>query len=124
MPAHLELLQDEPVSASDDEDLTHDQIHALLKDAEIRIRERNSNALTLDGKDQSFKRLPKLNAGSVEQPYIRNDGDVARIDHSRLLPVEQRKLANGFRKIEDPIALKKKASKVLSLFLYALLCSP
>lgn len=111
MPAHLHQLQDTPLPPSDDddEDLTDDQIQALLRDAEVRIRDRNSTST----KDTSFKGLPKLHADAVEKPYIQNEGDVARIDQSRLLPGDQRKLANRIRTVEDPIAVKKRAVTVL-----------
>ncbi|KAI9689601.1 MAG: hypothetical protein M1822_010253 [Bathelium mastoideum] len=104
-------LQTRAPTLSDDEDLTEDQVHTLLKEAEIRIRERNANALTRNRKDEHFKGLPKLGASSIEKPYIQNDGGIARIDQSRLLPTEERKMANGVRKVEDPIALKKRAIK-------------
>ncbi|KAL9091907.1 MAG: hypothetical protein Q9165_004659 [Trypethelium subeluteriae] len=109
MPAHLDGLQKTNLPVSDDEDVSDEQIHQLLKEAETRLRAQHSTALARSGKDSSFKSLPRLDASAAEKPYIENDGAVARIDQSRLLSDDQRNLANGIRKIEDPVAVKKRA---------------
>ena len=113
MPAHLGQLQP---NFSDDEELTDEQIHALLKDAEHRMREHSSSTLTQHEKDTSFKGLPKPRAEHVEEPYIQTNGDIASVDQSRLLPANQRKLANKVRKIEDPIMVKKRTITVIRYF--------
>ncbi|KAF2231898.1 nucleolus protein required for cell viability [Viridothelium virens] len=109
MPAHLDVLQKTNLPVSDDEDLADDQIHQLLEEAQTRLRAQRSTALARSGKDLSFKGLPRLDASATEKPYIKNDGGVARIDQSRLLSDNQRNLANGIRKIEDPVVMKKRA---------------
>ncbi|KAI9692021.1 MAG: hypothetical protein M1820_009596 [Bogoriella megaspora] len=108
MPAHTGNLQAQSILDEDDEDLTPEQMHVILKEAEIRIREKN--ALTQASKP-SFKGLPKLSTGPVEKPYIHNDGAVARVDQSRLLAEDQRKLANRARQVEDPVIVKQRATK-------------
>lgn len=44
------------------------------------------------------------------------------MDSSKLVPAQTRKLANGVRTVEDPIALKAKALKVRKPSLYLVLC--
>lgn len=101
--------------AEDDEELTEEQMQALLKQAEVNLRERNSSnsdsQVQLRSAAAEFK-LPKLNATDVPAPYIQTNGDVARVDPSRLVDAQQRELANSIRKVEDPVAVKKKQIEV------------
>lgn len=101
--------------AEDDGELTEEQMQALLKQAEVNLRERNSSnsdsQVQLRSAAAEFK-LPKLNATDVPAPYIQTNGDVARVDPSRLVDAQQRELANSIRKVEDPVAVKKKQIEV------------
>ncbi|EKG14652.1 Fcf2 pre-rRNA processing [Macrophomina phaseolina MS6] len=107
----------EPVTQSithglidDDEELSEEQMEALLKQAEDNLRERNASNSNQQVQLQSAAdfRLPKLNAADIPAPYIQTNGDVARVDPSRLVDAKQRELANRIRKVEDPVAVKKK----------------
>ena len=60
-------------------------------------------------------RFPKINPGSMIQPYISTEDGVARVDPSRLLNEEDRRSANQVRRVEDPVKVKEKAKKVGSL---------
>ncbi|KAK3075234.1 dTDP-fucopyranose mutase [Teratosphaeriaceae sp. CCFEE 6253] len=89
-------------------DLSDDEIEKLLARATARLQQKaSSQHLSTSAKlDLNF---PKLDAGKLERPYITTKGDVASIDAKRLLDEKQRKQANGFRKVEDPVASKKAA---------------
>jgi len=94
---------------AEDEELSDEQIQALLKKAEARLRERASSA----AKDVStLPKFPRLNVGEIAQPYVRTNGDVARVDPSKLLGKRERDLANKIRKVEDPVAVKQRLSEV------------
>ncbi|KAK7547047.1 Fcf2 pre-rRNA processing-domain-containing protein [Phyllosticta citricarpa] len=94
---------------SDDEDLSEDQIQALLKQAEVRLRDKATSAHQLQPFSASAFKLPKLDAGEIASPYLRTNGEVARINSAKLLDSQQRDLANqNIRKVEDPVAVRKK----------------
>lgn len=57
-------------------------------------------------------RLPRLQALHMPQPYVRSVGGVAQVDRSRLVDTDQRKSANGPRKVEDPVLVKAKLKQV------------
>jgi hypothetical protein len=103
-----------------DEDFSDEQIQALLKDAEARLKERNASAVA-EKKAGAFK-FPSLNAGEIEKAaYIQqNKNGVAKINDS-LLATEDKKLADkGVRKVEDPVTIQKR--KEVSYF--SLVSSP
>ncbi|KAF2091148.1 rRNA-processing protein FCF2 [Saccharata proteae CBS 121410] len=98
-------------TASDDEDLSDDQIKALLEQAETSLREKKAESqLSRDFAAASFK-LPKLDAGSLPSPYVQIDGEVAHVDSKRLLDSKQQRLANQIRKVEDPVVARKKLAE-------------
>ncbi|KAK5134889.1 hypothetical protein LTR08_005979 [Meristemomyces frigidus] len=92
-----------------DEDLSDEQIEALLAKATARLQQKSAgNEMAQDAERKPFF-FPKLNTGDLARPYVSTKGDVAAIDAPRLLADKQRKQANGFRKVEDPVAAKKLA---------------
>ncbi|KAG9660425.1 rRNA-processing protein FCF2, partial [Aureobasidium melanogenum] len=93
-----------------EEELSDEQMQEMLAQAARRRKENAS--VTLFDKDDKDKanqfNFPKLNTGEMVQPYVSNAGDVATVDRSRLLAEQDRKLSNQIRKVEDPVAVKKK----------------
>lgn len=100
VPAHQPFLEDDT-----DEDMSDEQVRELLNDAERRLRAEQASKPT---SDVPF-RLPKLNAGPVADTYLRPDG---RIDPTKLVSKKDQALANGIKKIEDPIQIKKQKLEV------------
>ncbi|CAI6333260.1 unnamed protein product [Periconia digitata] len=97
LPAHQRLLEDDV-----DEEYTDEQIRGLLDDAAQRIRHNQSDATP----DVQL-RLPKLEPGHITDALVTTKGAITRLDASSLVNQKERALANGFKKIEDPIAIKK-----------------
>ncbi|KAK8225460.1 rRNA-processing protein FCF2 [Phyllosticta capitalensis] len=97
------------VLPSDDEDLSEDQIQALLKQAEVSLRDKAASAHQVQSFSAFNFKLPKLDAGEIATPYIQTNGEVARVNSAKLLDSQQRDLANQqTRKVEDPVAVRKK----------------
>jgi hypothetical protein len=51
------------------------------------------------------------------EPYIKTADQGASVDPSHLVTAQERKLANGIRVVEDPVAIKAKAAKVFPTYL-------
>jgi hypothetical protein len=97
-----------------EEELSDEQMQEMLVQAARRRQENASVALLdKDDKDKANQFIfPKLNTGDMIQPYVSNAGDVATVDRSRLLSEADRKLSNQIRKVDDPVAVKKKTIEV------------
>ncbi|KZF21206.1 Fcf2-domain-containing protein [Xylona heveae TC161] len=95
--------------ASDADDLSAEQITQLLKDAEQRLRP-STAAVATAGKSilASLPKIPTLGPNNAPQPYVTSNGEMARVDSSRLLNNDQRKKSEGLRKVEDPAQVKAK----------------
>jgi hypothetical protein len=102
LPAHQPLLEDDT-----DEELSDEQIRELLDGAAQRMRAKQP----VSRPDAPFK-LPKLNPGHISDTYEKTEGNITRLDHSKLIDKKQQALANGIKKIEDPIALKRQRKEV------------
>lgn len=102
----------QPVLAGDE--LTDEQIQELLSQATARLQQKAQ--LASKSPNQTFN-FPKLNAGKLEKPYVSQTGDVAHVDAPRLLEARQRKQAGLARKVEDPVASKKKNAEVSTISL-------
>jgi len=91
-----------------DEDFSDEQLRSLLKDAEQRLKavkgRRNDQGDALHG-------IPKIDLGKSVTSYIQKTSQGAQVDPSHLVKPEERKLANGIRRVEDPVAVKAKAAK-------------
>ena len=83
--------------------LTDDQVEKLLQQAETRL---HNEAASLR-RQEHLPRFPKLDISHLQTPYIRANDAVARADPRRLLDDNQRQLANGYRKIEDPLVVQR-----------------
>jgi len=103
------------VNIRDVDDLSEDQIEQLLQQAEARLRAEHGN--NAQQNDKALARLPHLDTSAVTKPYVNTKGDVARADTHRLIDGEARKLAEGIRKIEDPVVMRKKLLEVRSTLL-------
>jgi hypothetical protein len=105
LPAHQPLLEDDT-----DEDMSDEQIRELLNEAATRMRAKAAGKPTATP-DAPF-RLPKLRPGHLADTYEKTDGSITRLDHSKLIDKKQQALANGIKKIEDPLAVKKQKIEV------------
>jgi hypothetical protein len=97
LPAHQRLYDDDT-----DEELSDEQVRELLKEAERSLRAKQA-ASQKAAADAPFK-LPRLKPGHIADSSVTKDG---KLDPSKLIDKEQRTLANGIKKIEDPIQVKK-----------------
>jgi hypothetical protein len=100
LPAHQPLLEDDT-----DEDMSDEQIRELLNEAAARMQAKAAGKPTATP-DVPFK-LPRLRPGHLADTYEKTDGNITRLDHSKLVDQKQQALANGIKKIDDPLALKK-----------------
>ena len=95
-----------------DDDLSDEQMEALLARATARLQSNANGAAQQSGDGKNKFNFPKLNAGELDKPYVSTKGDVATVDASRLLEEKQRRQADGPRKVEDPVMAKKLAVEV------------
>jgi hypothetical protein len=93
-----------------DDDLSDGQIRALLDQAEAERRTRAEQGLAHHAAVTSSPfRLPKLDSGLRSDNYLQTKGSIARLDQAKLVDEKDRSLANGIKKIEEPISKKEKA---------------
>lgn len=100
------------VASRNEDDLSDEQMQELLAQAAKRRQEKASLAFADEDEAKSTFNFPKLNTGEMVKPYVDNKGDVATLDAKRLLGEKDRKLSEGIRKVEDPVAVKKKTLEV------------
>jgi DNA transposition AAA+ family ATPase len=105
LPAHSPLLEDDT-----DEELSDQQVKELLNEAAERMRAKAALQPAAVA-DAPFK-LPKLRPGHIADTYEKTEGNITRLDHSKLIDKKQLALANGIKKIDDPIADKRKRKEV------------
>lgn len=110
LPAHQPLLEDDT-----DEEISDEQIRELLNEAAIRMRAKAAGKPTA-APEVPFK-LPKLKPGHLADTYEKTDGSITRLDHSKLVDKKQQALANGIKKIDDPLAIKRQKMEVRTIFL-------
>jgi hypothetical protein len=112
LPTHERPLEDDT-----DEELTDAQVRELLEDASRRMREKKASSQPTSS-TATFK-LPKLQAGHIADTYSKTQGKITRLDSSKLVNKRDQVLANGVKKIEDPVAIKRQKLEV-SAFVRAL----
>ncbi|KNG52569.1 rrna-processing protein fcf2 [Stemphylium lycopersici] len=100
----MELPTHQPLVEDTDEDLSDEQIRELLNEAAVRMR---AKAAQPAAKSEAPFKLPKLTPGHIADTYEKTDGNITRLDHSKLVDKNQKALANGIKKIEDPLQIKK-----------------
>jgi DNA transposition AAA+ family ATPase len=105
LPAHQPLLEDDT-----DEELSDQQIKELLNEAAERMRAKA--ALQPVAAPEAPFKLPKLRPGHIAETYEKTEGNITRLDHSKLIDKKQLALANGIKKIDDPVADKRKRKEV------------
>jgi hypothetical protein len=105
LPAHLRLLEDDS-----EEELTDQQVQEMLQDASRRMHEKQAGGIPTVP-DAPFK-LPKMNPGHIADNLLKTQGNVTRLDSEKLIDQKEQALANGIKKIEDPIAVKKQMKEV------------
>lgn len=109
LPAHQPLLEDDT-----DEELSDQQIKELLNEAAERMRAKA--ALQPSAAPEVPFKLPKLRPGHIADTYEKTEGNITRLDHSKLIDKKQLALANSIKKIDDPIADKRKRKEVCTSF--------
>jgi hypothetical protein len=90
----------------DDEDLSPERIDEILIRAAARLKEQRN---LLQRTSPAHKALPKLNSGSLPNPYMRSTRGVVRLEPKRLISEGQRRLADNARSVEDPVSLQARA---------------
>lgn len=108
LPAHQPLLEDDT-----DEEMSDEQVRQLLNEAAARMRAKAAGEPTA-APEVPFK-LPKLRPGYLADNVEKTEGSITRLDHSKLIDKKQQNLANGIKKIDDPLAVKKQRSEVCAL---------
>lgn len=98
LPAHQPLYEDDS-----DDDLSEEQMRELLSEAAMRMQ---AKAAAKPVTNAPFK-LPKLAPGHIAETYETVEGNITRLDQSKLIDKKQQALANGIKKIDDPLQIKK-----------------
>jgi hypothetical protein len=106
LPTHQPLVDEDT-----DEELSDEQIRELLNEAAVRMRAKAAQTAGAVKAEAPFK-LPKLKPGHIADTYEKTDGNITRLDHSKLVDKKQQAMANGIKKIEDPLAIKKQKLEV------------
>lgn len=109
--ASMELPTHQPLVEDSDEDLSDEQIRELLNEAAERMR---AKAAQPAARTEAPFKLPKLASGRIADTYEKTQGNITRLDHSKLVDKNQAALANGIKKIEDPLQVKKQKQEVRS----------
>lgn len=113
LPTHQPLFEDDT-----DDELSEQQIKELLNEAAERMRAKA--ALQPVAVPEVPFKLPKLRPGHIADTYEKTEGNITRLDHSKLIDKKQLALANGIKKIDDPIADKRKRAEVRTTLSYNL----
>ncbi|EMD92583.1 hypothetical protein COCC4DRAFT_21139 [Bipolaris maydis ATCC 48331] len=100
----MELPTHQPLVDDSDEDLSDEQIRELLNEAAERMR---AKAAQPAARAAAPFKLPNLTPGHIADTYEKTHGNITRLDHSKLVDKNQKALANGIKKIEDPLQIKK-----------------
>lgn len=106
LQAHQRLLEEDA-----DEELTDAQVRELLEDASRRMREKQASSQPTTTSTGPFK-LPKLKAGHIADTYTKTQGNITRLDSAKLVNKRDQVMANGVKKIEDPVAVKAQKLEV------------
>lgn len=103
LPAHQRQIEDDT-----DEELSDEQVRTLLEEAERKMR--GNSAVTQT--DAAPVKLPKLNPGPVADLYFDSQDPKARLDPTKLVDEKERALTKSFKKIEDPLQIKRQKLEV------------
>lgn len=107
-------------SVIEGEDISHEEVQKLLERAEIRLKKTDLSLDTNHRLTQSS--LPKLDIGAIDQPYMRSNRGICRVDSTCLVEKAARDLADQPKKAKVISVEKKKLAEVClhlrSRFLY------
>ena len=106
-PAHPSLPDDDT-----DEDLSDEEIRRLLNEAAQRMQAKAASQPAATA-GATF-RLPKLRPGHIADTHESSDGNITRLDESKLVDRSQQTLANGVKKIDDPLHVMKQKKQEVS----------
>jgi hypothetical protein len=95
-------------SVHSDDDLSPEEMTALLLRAADRVSARKASA---PHRLASAPKLPRLHHPELPIPYIRTAGQVSVADKKALVPESTRNQAEMARKIEDPVAARAERRK-------------
>lgn len=102
---------------TEDEDLTDDQMQAILAQAAARLQQKQ--IAKLSEQEQKHYTFPRLETGTIARSYVSHKDGVAQLDPSRRLNEKDRKLSNQIRKVEDPVVVSKRKDEVrMRIFFY------
>ncbi len=95
--------------------LPDEQLHALLDEAEARLK--SARQITLGLCTSNFPSLSLQGQSSALAPCVKTTDQGAQVSRESLVGPEERRLANGIRCLNDPVSLGsgKKASKVCAI---------
>lgn len=94
-----------------DEDLSDEQLHQLLKDAEQRLRNKPQNHGQPRNALSSTLRMSVSRSTSEKliSSYVKSTEHGAHVDRSYLVSDREKLLSNGIRRVQDPVATKSQA---------------
>lgn len=95
-----------------EENLSEKQIEELLQIAESRLREHDQHAVPSKPNNATLPHRRSAKNVNGTRPYVSSNGQIARIDSSRVLNLQERQSANGIRRVEDPVLLKQRKIEV------------
>ena len=104
------------------EELSPEQIDALLERAERRLKEAQQLASAVS--NSKIPSLPKLQHDNISTSYIKSEHGVVRTEPRSVVSETQRRLAEQTRKFTDPVMVKqqrKQKGKHLTLLPFALM---
>lgn len=102
-------LSNESVRSEDfisDDDISPEQIDALLQRASERANSAHSAVSTLQ---RPNGKLPKLSSATLSTPYVQIVGHIARAEKKALISDEQRSLAEKPKRVINELLFKKQA---------------
>jgi len=109
-----ELMQGGSMSAEISQDMTDEQMQALLEQATNRLRQ-GSSLQSLEKEDERRYAFPRLEVGDLPRTYTTvSKKGVVQIQTSNRKQEKDRPLANQIRKVEDPVAVRNRQAEVCS----------
>ena len=96
----------------DEDELTDEQMHELLKRAQVRLREKASSGKPISEDSITNFKLPQLKHGDIPKAPVKLNKSIAKADLSSLIPHHQKRSGNAIRKVEDPVVVKKRIREV------------
>jgi len=99
-----------------EEDLTDEQMQALLDQAADRLRQGTSLQTFEDDDEEKQYKFPRLDVGEITQSYVRPHKGVVQMEKVDRHYENQRKSSNQIRKVEDPVAVRQRAAEVCHLW--------